>query len=467
MRASSLLVGGWWAQLATSGRTGTVTLPAAESPDWDALEEDASQLLLRLARTTCILLAGMVCLGWLVETMTLTRAPELEAAFTHWRLSVIAIAAGAYVTLSSWRAAQRFPLVALAPFLLGATAVLTRFLSTIGGLEQPWFLMTCALPIVTSLAPLPIPKRAGLLVGLDAALLLGFFGTKPSYAADPRIVDALIFLGTLTMAGLLIGHIAYVGYCHRFFQGLSIERGAMELEALNSALNERVRERTAELRRLAEHLQVVQEDERGRIARELHDELGQRLSALRYVLVHARQRFARTPAAIGPNLDEIDRMIAGALDCTRDIVSGLRPPLLDQIGLAATIEWLARRMSDQAGLACDLDLGDDEGCDPAVSVAAYRVVQESVTNVTRHARATRIAIRLRVSKEDLSLEVSDDGCGFPEPQGNRPTDRNGLLGMRERALALGGRLDTDNAPDGGARVRLRLPMAPLAPAVPS
>jgi signal transduction histidine kinase len=293
--------------------------------------------------------------------------------------------------------------------------------------------------------------------------LLGFFGSHPSYLDAPMVVDALLFFGTLTAAAVLMGHGTYVGYCHRFFQGLAIERAARDLEALNAVLSERVRERTAELRRLAEHLQVAQEDERGRIARELHDELGQRLSALRYVLVHARQRFARAPDAIGPNLDELDAMIAGALDCTRDIVSGLRPPLLDQIGLAAAIEWLARRMSEQAGIACDLDLGDDETCDPAVSVAAYRVLQECVTNITRHAGATRMAIRLRMSPEDLSLEVSDDGRGFPEERGG-PTDRNGLLGMRERAAALGGRLDTDNGPGGGARVRLRLPMAAPAEA---
>lgn len=153
-------------------------------------------------------------------------------------------------------------------------------------------------------------------------------------------------------------------------------------------------------------------------------------------------------------------MLDGALGCTRHIVTGLRPPLLDQVGLAAAIEWLARHTSERTGIHCTLDLADDvdDGRDPVVSVAAYRVLQESLTNITRHADAAHATIRLRVSPGRLDLEVADDGCGFPVELDGRPSERNGLLGMRERATALGGELRTDNAPAGGARVRLSLPM---------
>src|SRR5262249_46457931 len=131
MRASSLFVGGWWAHLTTSGAARTVVLPPPESPDWDALEVDVAQHIMRFARTTCLFLIGLVCVGWLVETLTVTRDPALQAAFRSWRLSVIAITAGAYVTLSLWRRAERFPVLAFAPFLLAGAAVLAHFLSTI------------------------------------------------------------------------------------------------------------------------------------------------------------------------------------------------------------------------------------------------------------------------------------------------------------------------------------------------
>ena len=155
-------------------------------------------------------------------------------------------------------------------------------------------------------------------------------------------------------------------------------------------------------------------------------------------------------------------MLDGTLASARGIVAGLRPPVLEELGLRSAVEWLAQRTSETSGLECRLELGDDRACDTLVSVATFRVFQESLTNVTRHAGATRVDVRLAIEPDSLELEVVDDGRGFPDAA-TAPRNRNGLLGMRERARALGGELHTDNVPTGGARVRLRLPIRATVP----
>ncbi len=298
-----------------------------------------------------------------------------------------------------------------------------------------------------------------MLLALAGGLVVGFFALHPAHLRSPLLGEALFFLAVELIGSVIAGHSVHNTVCQRFFHRLALARTARELETLNGALDARVREKTVVLARLAEHLQIVQEEERGRIARELHDELGQRLAAMRFVLATTRRRFARSPAAISPNLAELDAMLDGSLECGRSIVSGLRPPVLDQLGLAAAIEWLARRMGAQAGIDCALDLSGDDGVSPALALAAYRVLQESITNVLRHSGARRMAVRLAVSAGLLTLEIADDGRGFPGEGAGHTGDRNGLLGMRERAFALGGELETGNLPEGGARVRLRLPLS--------
>lgn len=456
MRAASLFVGGRVGRLTTPDRA-TLEPPPPDSPDWDLCARDTARQNAILARLAAALIMAFLVVVWPLDLLFLDRDAAQQAIFTHWRLSVLGVFSAMYLTLSYVPAAQRRPAVASAPFCAAACAALAYFIGLVGGLERPFFYMVWVLLIIPAAAPMNLPARLLFQCTLAAGLLSGFFGAHPEHARSPLLLEALFFIVTVLAATTAVGHVVYVGTCQRFFQGLSIERTARELESLNGTLDQRVRQKTAELARITEHLQVVQDEERARIARELHDELGQRLSALRFVLANARRRFERAPTTLAPNLAELDGMIDGALACTREIVSGLRPPLLEQLGLAPAIEWLAHRTSRQTGIACALDLQGDGACSPAVAVAAYRVLQESLTNVARHAGASRMSVRLRVSPERVELEVVDDGRGFPGEGAGPTADRNGLLGMRERAYALGGELRTDNAPEGGARVRLTLP----------
>lgn len=211
-----------------------------------------------------------------------------------------------------------------------------------------------------------------------------------------------------------------------------------------------------ELRQLSASLVDAREEERRRIARELHDELGQRLTALHMELSSVK--------SIQPTDDCIKRIDAmmGMVDATvasvRRIATELRPLMLDDLGLNAAIEWLAESWARRMGITVRLDLGDE---DPHVSestaIALYRMVQEALTNIARHAHATRVSIRMRQRSGDLELTVHDNGIGFTQKSLQREGS-HGLKGIRERAFMLGGQLEIGSSRIGGARIRVRVPL---------
>ncbi|MCV2358180.1 PAS domain S-box protein [Paucibacter sp. TC2R-5] len=210
-----------------------------------------------------------------------------------------------------------------------------------------------------------------------------------------------------------------------------------------------------ELRRLSASLIDAREEERRRIARELHDELGQRLSALKMDLseVGAELHGRASQTRVVSMLDMLDATMASV----RHIAADLRPLMLDDLGLYAAIEWLAREFERRMGLKVTVRLGHDEPqMDPRTSTALYRMVQESLTNVARHAHATTVEIDLGVEGKELVLTVQDNGVGFAA-KALRKEGSFGLLGMRERALLLEGQMQADNTLFGG-RIRVRLPL---------
>lgn len=222
-----------------------------------------------------------------------------------------------------------------------------------------------------------------------------------------------------------------------------------------------------QLRELSANLVHAREEERRRIARELHDELGQRLTALHMELsrLHATARAKSTRARMQAMLHMVDDTAASV----RRIATDLRPLMLDDLGLNAAIEWLCHSWEQRMGIRIRLHLDkDDPSIDEQAVTAVYRMVQEALTNVARHARATRVEIRLRQTGDTLVLIVQDNGSGFSEPLVHGDGSY-GLMGIRERAYLLGGQLEIGNAPSGGARITVRLPCTPCDrnPTVPS
>jgi|CXWL01.1.fsa_nt_gi PAS domain S-box-containing protein len=213
-----------------------------------------------------------------------------------------------------------------------------------------------------------------------------------------------------------------------------------------------------ELRTLSRRLEVVREDERTRIARELHDELGVRLTCLKMDLSRLRPSMNE---ASRPKLEETVLSMIEQVDTTiaavQGLVAELRPGVLDDLGLVAAIEWQCLDFERRSGIRCLVDSSEEDiPMDSARATAAFRICQEALTNVVRHARAKEIRVHLDKLDRELLLEIHDDGQGIlPE----KVTDARslGLLGMRERAGAVGGALRIVGLPGHGTTVTLRLP----------
>jgi PAS domain S-box-containing protein len=245
------------------------------------------------------------------------------------------------------------------------------------------------------------------------------------------------------------------------------------LQMVITDISQRTEERLAlersrlDLRRLSASLADTREAERRHIARELHDELGQRLSSLKMELSTLAKSLRRAKEdRITPMLEMVDDTVAAV----RRIATDLRPMMIDDLGLSAALEWLARESARRMRVEIDLHV-DEDALPPGdtASISLYRIVQEALTNVARHAHASRVRIDGRRSGDRFMLTVEDNGIGFSESSRNKEGSL-GLIGIRERVLILGGDLQIDNAPSGGGRITVTLPLetpATSAAAAPS
>jgi signal transduction histidine kinase len=212
-----------------------------------------------------------------------------------------------------------------------------------------------------------------------------------------------------------------------------------------------------QLRALAARLQQVREEERTEIAREIHDELGQALTGLKMDIAWMKDRLPRDHRFRDQCASIIHR-IDGTLSSVRRIATDLRPSVLDELGIAAALEWQGQVFEARTGIEVVMKLSIEGGVIPDdLGSSAFRILQESLTNVARHARAKRVDIRLCQSADRLTLWVSDDGIGIP-PERLEGTASLGLVGMRERALACGGEFTITGLPGMGTTVMLNVPL---------
>ena len=223
----------------------------------------------------------------------------------------------------------------------------------------------------------------------------------------------------------------------------------------------------AELRALATHLQDVREEERTRLSREVHDVLGQQLTAIRLGIGWFGRHYSDDEAAQA-RLADVRATIDETIRHVRQIASDLRPGVLDDFGLASAVEWQAKRFEERTGTPCRLDVQGATEPPADVATAAFRVLQEALTNVARHAEAGAVTVTLGLGPDAVRLVVADDGRGFePAPSGRRSL---GLVGMRERAGAQGGTLEVRGVRGRGTVVECTLPhrLAPsgFPPATP-
>ena len=225
------------------------------------------------------------------------------------------------------------------------------------------------------------------------------------------------------------------------------DREVVELtRAFNEMLDRLRRERRDSVRRSLQ----AQEGERHRVAQELHDEVGQSLTAMLLQI----ERVTRSSSEELPRqLEDLRDNVRESLDDIRRIAQRLRPELLDDLGLPSALHALAERVADQTGLVIETDVdGELPELDEETELVIYRVAQEALTNTLRHAGATQAVLRVRTIGHALELDVIDDGAGL-----NGAVPGAGIAGMRERALLIGGDLRVESSPSGGASVRLSIP----------
>ncbi len=229
---------------------------------------------------------------------------------------------------------------------------------------------------------------------------------------------------------------------------------------------EKLRQSREDLRALTAHLQSVREEERTRVAREIHDELGQVLTAIQMDLAWHYDKLKHVPQPIRRTLQShttsTTKLIETSIGTIRRIATELRPEILDDLGLIPAIEWQTQEFRSRTGIRCDFHSNVEEiHLDRQRSTAVFRILQESLTNVARHADATGVSIDLHVDEAELVMEVVDNGKGFQEEQSSVVRSL-GLLGMRERAVLLGGRVAIVGTPGRGTSVSLHLPHEPAS-----
>jgi signal transduction histidine kinase len=218
-------------------------------------------------------------------------------------------------------------------------------------------------------------------------------------------------------------------------------------------------EANRQLRVLSRQLFHLQEEERRHLARELHDEIGQTLTAAK---INLKIIAPDVPAKIGGRLEDSIQLLDRLLRQVRELSLNLRPPLLDELGLVPTLRWLVDQQAQRAGLRVIFTANvDGLEMDPDVQTTCFRVAQEAITNVIRHSGARSIAVELRHEAERLTLSVRDDGTGFDPAVVQQRTTQNltlGLVSMKERALLVDGDVELLSAPGKGTEIRAWFPL---------
>ncbi|MGB0128263.1 MAG: sensor histidine kinase, partial [Rhodocyclaceae bacterium] len=215
-------------------------------------------------------------------------------------------------------------------------------------------------------------------------------------------------------------------------------------------------ESSRRLARLTAHLASVREEEGRRIAGEVHDELGGTLTILKLGLALLKES-PPDPDSLPSRVDAMMEQADSAIQTVRRISASLRPPMLDALGLSATVQWQAGEFSRRTGIQTVVQIPQAIDLPRERGIAVYRIVQEALTNVARHANATEVRISMRVQNRHIALEIQDNGCGF-DSANQRRRDSLGIIGMRERAQHLGGHLVIGSAPGKGTTLRLRIPL---------
>lgn len=223
-------------------------------------------------------------------------------------------------------------------------------------------------------------------------------------------------------------------------------------------LESEVEDRTAELSELSSYLQKVREDEKSKLARDIHDELGGILVSAKMDVAWVEERMKAKDSEIAAKLERALQALDDGVQIKRRIIEELRPTLLDNLGLSAALDWQVHEICDRAGLACTVATpSDDSTIQPQVSIALYRILQEALTNIVKYAQAANVNVDLGITSDTVTLLIEDDGIGIPEDAQNNLLS-HGIAGMRQRVRALHGEFAIARRPEGGTIIEVNVPL---------
>jgi signal transduction histidine kinase len=261
-------------------------------------------------------------------------------------------------------------------------------------------------------------------------------------------------IGIATVAA--IGLLAFYMYLRQTQAVQTVNLREQEvLERERDRLEGLVRDRTATLSELANHLQQVREEERGHLARELHDELGALLTAAKLDVARLKSKIDATAPDVAERLKHLTETLNSGIALKRRIIEDLRPSSLSNLGLTAALEILTREYAERAGIDVETSLEPVQLPD-AAQLTVYRMVQEALTNIGKYAKASKVLVSVHGYPTHVAVQVRDDGVGF-DPGSVRPTS-HGLAGMRHRVEAAGGRLTLTSRPGNGTLLSAVLPL---------
>ena len=327
----------------------------------------------------------------------------------------------------------------------------------VNGFDSPLTYAVYTTPLLSLVLFVELKRRvlatAGILVPFFGALFL----TEPRQLQHPFAGTAMVWSVASAFAAVAAGHLVYVVIRANLIQ-------KRKLDDLTGHLQERIAEQTREIRQLTGSMFTVQEEERTRISHDLHDELGQMLFRLN-MEVEMMQHQSAEPAAqaesFGDSLNVLKKLVGQVHDALDRILGALRPIMLENQGFDVAITRMAHNVASRNNLAAEVlfNAETDDFTDTA-KTALYRIVQEGLTNIAKHAGASRAGIEFRMEAGELLLLVYDDGKGFnPDEAGGK--NRLGLRGMRERVKLLDGHIHIHTRAGGGTEIAIRFPMKPI------
>ncbi|MBT9554507.1 MAG: sensor histidine kinase [Myxococcales bacterium] len=413
----------------------------------------------RLALNQSIIGSLFVCVSvlfwWPLDASVSPSALGVEAlSQVRWAALAIALAALVVYTSSAW--ARRQALWLTPVFFAMAFVVCGYQVGKLGGPDQPWHANGLVTIVPIALLPLSFGPRVVATALNHGAFAFGFFVMNPENLHHPMASGQLSFTVFAYLLTVATGEVLYRSMRGAFLQRRALQGARRALVAWRRRLEERVEEQTFQLRALAKTLDDALETERRRISSELHDELGQAMTAMRLYLTMTLRRHPTGQSPVAAPVEQLAELLGRATTTSRALMTSLRPKVLEDLGLHAALDWLARTTTSN-GLSTRVSIPPevDAAIRGPVALTLFRVIQEACSNAARHAGASHLTILVTSIDDVVLAEVHDDGCGF-DPSAQPPGF--GLLSMRERVRAHDGELSIETRAGLGTVIRVRLPL---------